>query len=136
MDMEADRKTAASELAFRRFWQGLGWFGVGVVTVLTLMPSPPEVPEVLGWDKGQHLIAYAGLMWWFRQSFAPRALWIVFLIALGVSLECIQGLTGYRLFEYGDMVANSLGVVCGVGLAATPLGRMVPWLDRRIRTLV
>lgn len=111
----------------------MGWLLVATVIVLTLMPKPPRLPFfLLDWDKAQHLLAYAGLMFWFRQAFARRWRWIGFLIGLGVSLEYIQGWTGFRQFDYDDMLANSLGVLAGLLLAATPLGRLVPWLDRRL----
>lgn len=87
---------------------------------------------LLAWDKAQHMIAYAVLMWWFRQAFAGWIRWFVFLTLLGVGLECVQGLTAYRYFEYGDMVANTLGVILGLVLAATPLGRTLAWLEHCI----
>lgn len=87
------------------------------------------MPGLLAWDKAQHMIAYAVLMWWFRQAFTRRMRWFAFLTLLGVGLECIQGLTAYRYFEYGDMVANALGVTLGLILAATPLGRTLARLE-------
>ena len=128
MNRKSDNN-APIELVFLHFWQVIGWCGVLTVIFLTLMPKPPSVPGFLSWDKAQHVIAYAGLMWWYRQSFSPQIGWIVFMVVLGVGLECIQGMTDYRYFEYADMVANSLGVICGVLLAATPLGRTIIWID-------
>ena len=125
-----DSKIAPIGLAFQSRWQTIAWLGVVAIIILTLMPKPPSVPGFLGWDKGQHVIAYACLMWWFRQAFARRNRWVILLITLGVMLEFIQGWTDYRYFEYGDMVANILGVSCGVILATTRLGRTVAWLDR------
>jgi hypothetical protein len=113
----------------QRLWQGIGWFGAGVVIFLTLTPKPPPMPSVLDWDKAQHMLAYAVLMWWFRQAFARRMRWVVFLLLLGVGLECIQGLSAYRYFDYGDMIANTLGVILGLVLAATPLGRALAWFE-------
>ena len=127
---QSDNKTVSPKLAFQSLWQTIGWFGVVAIIILTLMPKPPSVPGFMSWDKGQHVIAYACLVWWFRQAFAPRNRWVLFLALLGVMLEFIQGWTDYRYFEYGDMVANILGVSCGVILATTRLGRTVAWLDR------
>lgn len=124
--------TGTAGLKFPRFWQAVGWFGVAVVVYLTLMPKPPPMPGFfLSWDKAQHFIAYAGLMWWFRQAFEPQWRWVVFLTILGIALEGIQGVTDTRHFSYGDMVANAIGVFGGVVLVAmTPLGRVLAWVDR------
>ncbi len=127
--VEPVQTSISSAFTLHRLWQGIGWFGVCVVVLLTLMPKPPAMPGFLDWDKAQHLIAYAGLTWWFRQAFTRRIRWFVFLIVLGVGLECVQGFTDYRYFEYGDMIANALGVICGLLLAATPLGRTLAWLE-------
>ncbi|MDQ2694005.1 MAG: VanZ family protein [Pseudomonadota bacterium] len=120
---------SARALRYGRLWQGIGWLLVLTVMVLSLMPQPPQPPG-LTWDKAQHLLAYGVLMLWFRQAFAPRRRWIGFLVLLGVGLECLQGLSGGRHFEYADMLANTLGVGCGLLLAATPLGTVAPRLDR------
>ena len=128
--MPFDRNTVSPDLTFTRLWQAIAWLGVVAVITLSLTPKPPQVPGVFAWDKGQHVIAYATLMWWFRQVFAPRRSWVVFLVMLGVALEYIQGWTGYRYFAYGDMAANTLGVGCGVMLVSTSLGRTVTRIDR------
>ena len=119
-------------LAFARMWQFIGWLMVAIVVILTLIPKPPELGFVPASDKAHHLIAYAGLMFWFRQAFAKRPGWIVFLVLLGISLEFVQDWLGHRYFEYTDMLANTLGVGCGLLLASTPLGSMVAWLDRTL----
>ena len=36
---------------------------------------------------------------------------VVGLIAMGVAVEILQGWSGYRYFEYADMLANSSGVL-------------------------
>lgn len=51
-------------------------------------------------------------------------------MALGVILEVLQGWSGYRYFEYADMLANTLGVFVGLLLATTQLGGLVGGLDR------
>lgn len=57
----------------------------------------------------------------------------VCLILYGVLLELLQGLTGYRMMDSMDMLANSLGVVTGLLVWLTPLPR---WLrDVEIRLL-
>lgn len=118
---------ADNRLLLPRLWQAVGWLLVAAVTILSLIPAPPE--PLLLWDKASHLLAYATLMLWFRQAFSPRVRWILFLVALGVVLELIQGWLGYRDLEFTDMLANTLGVAGGLGLAKTSLGSLVTWLD-------
>jgi VanZ family protein len=125
----------AHTLVFPRLWQLVGWLLVATVVTATLVPEPPEVGFMPASDKVLHLLAYGGLALWFRQAFASRLRWVVFLIMLGILLEFIQGWSGYRSFEYADMLANALGVGCGLLLAATPLGLTVPWLDRTLQSL-
>jgi VanZ family protein len=115
-------------LAFTSLWQTIGWLMVIMVVVLTLMPKPPT-PPVLVWDKSQHLVSYGLLMFWFDQAFRGRVRWISFLVGLGIVLEYLQGWFGYRQFDYGDMLANGLGVLAGLLIASTPLGLLVNWLD-------
>lgn len=116
-------------LAYPRVWQGIGWLMVAIVVWLSLVPQPPVPPEFLAWDKAQHFVAYAGLMFWFRQSFQPHWRWPAFLIGLGIGLEYLQGLSGVRMLDPFDMLANSIGVLLGLLLCATPLGRLVPLAD-------
>jgi len=115
-------------LIFPRVWQAVGWLLVAAVTALSLMPAPPE-PPLMTWDKSNHLLAYAVLMLWFRQAFSARIRWIVFLVALGIVLELVQGWLSYRYLEFTDMVANTLGVAGGLWLANTSLGSLVAYLD-------
>jgi hypothetical protein len=127
---------SAPSLTYRWLWQTIGWLGVLIIIALSLIPQPPSLPEPFSWDKFQHVLAYAVLMWWFRQAFTSRKLWAYMLLLLGVGLEGLQGLTSYRSLAYGDMVANALGVGCGIALASTPLGRAVNLFDRLMRRLI
>lgn len=122
------KSTVKDTLVFRRLWQALGWLMISLVVLFTLLPDPPK-PPVISWDKGQHLLSYVVLMFWFRIAFAPRIFWVGFLVGLGVSLEFLQGWSGYRHFEYADMLTNSLGVLMGLLLAATPLRAWMARLD-------
>lgn len=116
-------------LRFTRLWQGLGWVMVVVVMWLSLTPHPPQPPSLLGWDKAQHLTAYAGLMFWFRQAFAPHWRWPAFLLGLGMMIELLQGFTAVRVADLSDIVANGLGVALGLMLARSRLGRMLATVD-------
>ena len=105
----------------RRAWLIVVWIGVIIVTILSLVPHPPEL-EVAQGDKIQHFLAYGSLMLWFAQvriDLHARLVTGAALVAMGVGLEFAQSLTGFRLYSYADMAANTTGVVLG-WLAAPP----------------
>ena len=53
-------------------------------------------------------------------------------VILGISLEYLQRLSGYRTFEYADMGANAAGVLCALLLAQTPLSRCLAVVERSL----
>ena len=117
----------------RQVWLVLGWFWVAAVFYLSLTPQPPQPIEFDGVDKLEHALAYGLLMLWFCQVYAESVLRIrllLALVAMGAGIEFLQGMTGYRFFEYADMVANSAGVLIGWGLAHTRMGRMISLLEQ------
>ncbi|PWT72130.1 MAG: VanZ family protein [Proteobacteria bacterium] len=107
-----------SAVGWRRFWVGVGWFGVALLIYLWLTPIPPEIPIEQG-DKVGHVAAFAVLMlWWAQLYFSKTRWWIAAaLLALGIGLEFVQEQTGYRNFEYADMVADLGGIALGILLA-------------------
>lgn len=121
---------------WKPLWYWLGAFMVSVVVYLSLTPSPPQLDMTAG-DKLQHLGAYSALGFWFAmlalRSWRQLCLSVCGLIALGIALEFIQGMTGYRTFDVGDMWANSIGVTVGSALARTRLGRALFWLEQLMR---
>jgi VanZ family protein len=114
------------KLVYPKFWQALAWLQLLIVAVVTLMPEPPDLDAmpVLSWDKAQHFVAYAILMWSFLQAWEGRYVgrWVTLLVVFGVVLEFIQGIMGVRVMETFDMLANSLGVLLGYLAWLTPLG--------------
>ena len=102
-------------LRLRSFGLGLGWLMVATIIWLSLTTSPPKLDFASG-DKLGHFAAYATLMFWFCQlyaSFGTRFAYAVGFVAMGIALEFIQGATGYRTFEWLDMLANAIGVALG-----------------------
>jgi VanZ family protein len=102
-------------LRFLRLWQVIGISLIGLVVYLSLAPSPIELAVEYG-DKYGHFLAYATLMYWFAQIYPAqraRMAWAAAFIAMGIGLESLQRLTGYRTFEIADMVANAFGVSVG-----------------------
>ena len=102
--------------ALRNAWLAVGWIGVAIVIVLSLIPSPPTFTAFPQEDKLQHVLAYGALMLWFaqiRQPGAARAISALALLALGIGLEFVQGWLGTRTFSVADMAADAVGVALG-----------------------
>ena len=111
-------RDAASK--WQAMWLATAWLLVGVVVYLSLARLDVDIPAE-GGDKIAHVIAYAAMAFWFMQVYTGLAsrVWVAAgLIALGVTLEFLQGYVGYRHLDYLDMIANTIGVV--VGWAASP----------------
>jgi VanZ family protein len=112
-------------------WRLLAVAMLLAIGVLSLIPSPPRPPGVLGWDKAQHFAAYLVLAWWWVQCWRRRLPWVVAgLAGYGLLLEGLQALSPVRMLELGDMLANAAGTVAGGLLARTAAGRVLLWLDR------
>jgi VanZ family protein len=126
------------DLRWRGWWLGLWVLMLAAVVVTSLVAAsdlPP--PPFDGVDKLEHFLAYLVLSGYAVMLFERRraqALVAAGLIALGVGLEVAQGaLTVSRQADSADALANSLGVLAGLVLAATPVSRALEWLEARIR---
>ncbi len=72
---------------------------------------------------------------WFAQIYTKnRVRWAIALafVALGIALEYVQRLGGYRMFEYADIGANTAGVLCALLLAQTRLSRSLALVGRSL----
>ena len=117
----------------RRLWLILGWGMVATVVVLSLIPLSVDMGDDR--DKLAHFVAYGSLSFWFGMLYngAGRQLRIaIAFAAMGVVIECLQGMTAYRTFEFADMIANAIGAALGWGLVQTPLSRGLEWAERLI----
>jgi len=120
---------ALKPLRYAHRWLALWWLAVALVVVVELLPALllPQVPA--GGDKFEHLLGYGALAFAAVQLFERRALWRVGLglAALGMALEIAQGtLTTTRSFDLADELANTAGVLLGLGTAFTPLRDLLP----------
>ncbi len=107
-----------------RLWTGLWTLAVVLVIVACLIPPPPiALPE--NGDKGEHFLAYFILASSAVQLFRPgrSLLWVgVGLVLMGIGIEFAQGaLTRNRMADPMDALANTIGVLAGMGIAYTPL---------------
>lgn len=100
---------------FHRVWLAFGWLWVSVVLWLSLTPHPPQPFTFDSSDKIEHCLAYFCLFSWFAVVLhaESRRLSVIGLTAMGVLVEILQGWSGYREFEYADMLANGSGVLAG-----------------------
>jgi VanZ family protein len=98
------------------------WLLIPAVLVVAwgeLTPHPPSLAEHI-WDKAEHFTAYFGIAllatlgWGLKRSL----IWVYLGIALlGGMLEILQFYTG-RDGDWHDELANCLGALTGMGLAA------------------
>jgi VanZ family protein len=120
---------------WRRVWIIIGIGLVLAVVVLSLIPRPPETGFEHG-DKLHHLVAYFVIMHWFAQLHAGgagRTALAAGFAVMGVALEWLQGLTGYRDASALDALANAAGIALG-WLAAPPrLPNLLAWVESRER---
>ena len=122
------------ELHCRNIWLGFGYGLLATVAVLSLIPGP----DVGGSDKLIHFIVYLVISSWFSLIVKrPRTLWLVIfgLIAFGFLMEYLQGMTSYRMQDFNDAMANSLGVVLGIASRFSPLRRLLMIVDRYLYAL-
>jgi VanZ family protein len=119
-----------TERVLQRLWRGLGWLGVVLTLLVSLMPPALEVGGGHT-DKIVHLTGYAVLMFWWAQLVTRRR-WKLALAVLmfGLAIELLQGLTPARQPDALDALANSGGVLLG-WLAA----RLLPNLPARLAAL-
>jgi VanZ family protein len=116
----------------RRAGTVLFWPALAVVIWGELTPHPPELAGPLMWDKLAHFIAYFGLAllstlaWGLRRSLV----WLFLaLVALGGGMEILQALLG-RDADWGDFLANDLGILTGLAMAAAYLAVPRQLVDR------
>lgn len=111
----------------RRSWTITGWMMAGLIIYLSLLPIPPTGPAVPGIDKLIHFGAYLALTLWFAQLYSGRPVFLFFVagfLAMGATLELLQGLIPERYPEWLDLLANGGGVFLGGFLGKTRLGTL------------
>jgi len=116
----------------RKSWMFISWLLVVAVFYLSLMRNPPAPLSFNGADKLEHALAYATMMLSFCQLYSAKktraGLFLAF-VTMGIVIEYLQDMTGYRYFEYADMLANAVGVSIGWALAQTRLGTVLTTLE-------
>ncbi len=105
----------------RRVWFILLALLFCAISYLALSPRPPA-GLTTGWDKSNHALAFASLAFCGHWCLSmPRARWLylpLLLIAYGGAIELLQLNVPNRSAEWGDLLADSIGVAIGLVLAA------------------
>ena len=90
-------------------------FWLCAATVLYLSLSSGKHLPTTGWDKSNHVLAFATLTILGSRSWpgALRRLYVA-LIAHGSLIEVLQSFTPTRQADWHDLVADAVGIILGV----------------------
>jgi VanZ family protein len=96
-----------------KLWRWAFWLCLLAVLVLALVPAPPAIITT-GWDKTNHVLAFAVSALLGCVAFARRTLWVlVGLLAFGGLIEVLQSFTPTRTADWGDLLADAVGLALG-----------------------
>lgn len=117
---------------WRPLWRTLLLLTIVAVCALAFDPHPPPAIDT-GWDKRNHLLAFATLALLAELAFWPwrwrRARNLLGLLAFGAFIELVQTQIPGRSGEWLDLLADGLGIVVGMLLLALALA--LKWGGRR-----
>lgn len=109
-------------------WYRLGGLMLLVVGAASLLPAPDVGVD----DKTGHVLVYVVLAAWFGLLADSRIALLctgLGLFAYGILLELLQWMTTYRFAEWGDVLANLVGIAIGLLVYFTPLRRILAAVD-------
>jgi VanZ family protein len=103
------------------------WLTAAAVLYLALAPAPPQ-PALTGWDKANHVLAFAvlgtlGSLGWPRRL--ARVMYGLF--AFGLLIEVLQAFTPDHQADWSDVAADLLGLCLAASIAAA----LRWWMRRR-----
>ena len=124
----------AEELRYKHLWRSIAYLIILAIVFLSLMPDPQKVTPFSASDKLMHTLAYGVSMIWFglcfkRDKLFPIAAGLVF---MGIALEVLQGLTGYRTMSLYDIFANCAGVVIGFLFSLSPFSKSLYFIEQKL----
>jgi len=107
-----------------RSWRVLLVLLIVAVGYLALTPHAPKGIDA-GWDKCNHILAFTALALsaclGHPASRRTRLLLLYGLLVYGGSIELMQLSVPGRSAEWGDLLADSIGIACGAVIAALVL---------------
>ncbi|MBB1603848.1 VanZ family protein [Variovorax sp. UMC13] len=88
-----------------------------ILLAFSLMPPSPSMPST-GWDKSNHMLGFAVLAMLGHAAW-PRHRWAMLagLLAYGGLIEVLQSFTPDRFAEWGDLLADGIGLLVGEACA-------------------
>ncbi|WP_372655555.1 VanZ family protein [Halobacteriovorax sp.] len=104
------------ELKLLKLWLFIGLSYIAVIFYLCLKRTEPSIPPFQHIDKVIHFSAYFLMMSYFVQITKKESYKNIFIIffLIGVLIELLQLMSGYRSFELLDILANTTGLVIGL----------------------
>ncbi len=104
----------------QRWARWVFWLLLLLVIGLTLSPAAYLPPQAFSlWDKAEHALAFAALMTLGALAYPRRVgLLAASLLAFGGAIELAQAATGWRSGDWADWLADAVGLVAGLALAA------------------
>lgn len=102
----------------KSMWRWAFWLCLAAVLTLSLLGQVPEAVPTTGWDKTNHLLGFAALGVLGCLGYARHVGWVMAgLMAYGGLIEILQSFTPNRFAEWGDLLADTLGLAIGWVLA-------------------
>ena len=120
-----------TKLSLFPLWLMIGGLLLVAVAVGSLLPVK-EVGISVN-DKWLHIVTYLTVSAWFSLLVRKQRVLLMVYIGLtlyGLLMEYLQGMTGYRMLELADAMANSLGALLGLLVYFTPLKQVLISVDR------
>lgn len=102
------------------WWRALLVLLLLIISWLAFSPKPPE-SLTTGWDKSNHLLAFATLavVASLSLSMLRRARWVsAGLLAYGIFIELVQSQIPGRSADAADVLADMVGVALGLAVVA------------------
>ena len=127
-------KYLRADLHHGRRWLGAAAFTLVAVLFAALVPFDSEPPWPGRWDKTLHALSFMLLMIVCCGPLAKRLRISVFLLLLlcGVMIELIQIPLPGRREEWGDLLADFIGLLAGFALLRFGLDDWCRQLERRL----
>ncbi len=113
-------------LRYPTLWLSIGWLMLVVIAIAMAVPTPNVDVAIDYADKWVHVLAFATLAGWTAQIYrpSPALAWRgLGLLAFAAATELMQAIIPWRSGDWGDFIADALGVALGLALAYGPGGR-------------
>jgi len=131
-------------LRHARFWRIADFVLLCLVFLAALMPAVwfwDDKVRMLSWldnsDKFLHAATFSVLAVWFAGQYRRPSYWRIAagLMLFGCLIEISQLMVSYRMADWADIAANTVGIIIGLTVAIAGLGgwslRVEDWYSAR-----